>query len=325
MKTAQLLDARRANWDELEGLCARLERHGGIRRATFETLTRFGRLYRAACADLALADAYRLPEETTEYLHHLVGRAHNLFYRSRRLPLSRWIESLLVETPRRLVRDRCLWLALAVFWGVFGLFFFLAAQDAAFAKRLFGEEQVQQMEEMFAGEIGRDPAEDVRMAGFYVMNNAGIGLRCFASGLIFGVGGLPILVSNAAKIGCDFGHMTTTPHWANFSEFVTAHGPFELTAIALSAAAGMRLGFALIDTKGLRRTDALKQAAVDAVPTMWAFVVLFVLAALIEGFVSASPVPYAVKVAVAGFSCAAMAFYVFVLGFRGREAPGEIR
>ncbi len=324
MKTVQLLESRRANWQELERLCAKLERPLGSRRLTSSSLARFAELYRAACADLALADAYRLPRETTEYLHHLVGRAHNLLYRGRRLPVSRWLESLFVETPPRLVRDRCLHLALAVFWGVFLLFFFLASRDGAFPEQLLGKDHVARIEEMYEEPPGRDPEADALMTGFYIINNAGIGLRCFAAGLVFGVGGLPILVYNAAVLGCVFGHMTTTPHWSNFSEFVTAHGPFELTAVALSAAAGMRLGFALIDTQGYGRFEALRMAAARAVPVMWAFTILFVLAALIEGFISASPIPYAVKIGVAIFSLAAMAFYALILGLFRKERPGEI-
>ena len=42
----------------------------------------------------------------------------------------------------------------------------------------------------------------------------------------------------------------------NFFEFVTAHGPFELTAIALAAAAGLRLGIGVFHTAGLTRRDS---------------------------------------------------------------------
>ena len=51
-------------------------------------------------------------------------------------------------------------------------------------------------------------------------------------------------------LGAAFGHMGTVEQRDNFFQFVTAHGPFELTAIVLSAAAGMRLGFSLVDTHG---------------------------------------------------------------------------
>src|SRR5690606_28572032 len=107
-------------------------------------------------------------------------------------------------------------------------------------------------EEMYAQPVkGRDGEDATAATGFYVIHNAGIGLRCFAAGLLLGIGGLFITVSNAVQLGAMFGHMLTVPQRGNFTEFVTAHGPFELTAIVFSAAAGMRLGFSMISTGGL--------------------------------------------------------------------------
>jgi uncharacterized membrane protein SpoIIM required for sporulation len=156
------------------------------------------------------------------------------------------------------------------------------------------------------------------MSGFYVLHNAGIGLRCFAGGLILGVGGLFITVSNAVQLGALFGHMLLVPARGNFLEFVTAHGPFELTAIVFSAAAGMRLGFSLVATGGLSRAASLRKAVGEATPTMALAVILFCLAAMIEGFVSPSSLPYAVKAGVAIVSTALLLVYVLGLGLMGR-------
>ena len=95
------------------------------------------------------------------------------------------------------------------------------------------------------------------MTGFYINHNAAIGLKCYAYGLTFGIMTIYELCFQALVLGTMFGYMATTPMAANFYEFVTAHGPFELTAIVLSGAAGMRLGWGLIDTKGQRRIDSL--------------------------------------------------------------------
>ena len=80
------------------------------------------------------------------------------------------------------------------------------------------------------------------MAGFYIPHNAGIGLRCFAWGIVFGLGSLKELLFEGIFLGTVFGHMATTPHALNFYTFVTAHSSFELTAIVLSGAAGLAPG-----------------------------------------------------------------------------------
>lgn len=318
MKVSQLLERRREQWHDLEKLCRELERRQ-VRRMGSQGVSRFAQLYRAACADLALADAYQLPPETVRYLHQLVGRSHNQLYRSRLFRWREWGREMFQELPRRLLHDRALWLAFCLFWGIFGLSMFLAYSSRPYAKEVMGQGMITQLQQSFSKEpSGRDADSSGGMAGFYVIHNAGIGLRCFAAGLVLGIGGLFVTVSNAIQLGAAFGFMLNVPERDNFLHFVTAHGPFELTAIVLASAAGMRLGFSLVATGGLSRTASLRHAAVEATPAMGASVVLFCLAALIEGFLSPSSAPYSVKAAVAIISAGLLLFYVFGLGIDWR-------
>ncbi len=314
MKVYDLLESRRGQWRELETLCARLEDPRGPRLRPDE-IARFAALYRAACGDLALADAYQLPPGTIEYLHRLVGRAHNQLYRSRTFNFRAWGRVLLVDVPRRLCADRALWLAFALFWGIFGLSATLAYFDPGYAEGVLGKEQLAEIEDMYSeSRLGRSAETGALMSGFYIFNNMGIGLRCFAFGLAFGVGGMYVTAVNARFIGAVYGHMARLPQWEHFSTFVTAHGPFELTAIVFCAAAGMRLGFSIVSTGGLTRGASLRAAARETMPTVGAALVLFGLAAAIEGFLSPSAAPYALKAAVAVVSTAILLAYVLVLG-----------
>jgi uncharacterized membrane protein SpoIIM required for sporulation len=85
----------------------------------------------------------------------------------------------------------------------------------------------------------------------------------------------------------------------------------------------MRLGFAIVDTNGLTRLASLRKAVDRAMPTAAAAVVLFCLAAVIEGFLSPSGAPYAVKAGVALLSSAILIFYIVVLGLRGRMIDAD--
>src|SRR5256885_7890470 len=110
-----------------------------------------------------------------------------------------------------------------------------------------------------------------------------------------------ITMFNAIQLGSAFGYMARPDVAAgeNFFHFVTAHGPFELTAIVLSAGAGLRLGIAFLDTMGLTRGDSVRRSAKDAMPIMGAAMVMFFFAAMIEGFISPSGLPYFIKALVA--------------------------
>ena len=123
------------------------------------------------------------------------------------------------------------------------------------------------------------------------------------------------------QLGVVFGHMALTPQKENFYTFVTAHAPFELTAIVFSGAAGLRLGWGLIETKGQTRLASLRREAKLALPTAGAATLLFALAAFLEGFVSPSALPYPFKAA-AAIVCASILIAYMALGGRGRL--GEI-
>lgn len=317
MKVAELLVERRENWRELETVCAQME-SSRKRRMGAVAIARFATLYRGACADLALADAYNLPPNTVGYLHQLVGRAHNQLYRARSFQISSWTHELLVALPQRLYRDNCLRLAFVIFWGFFAACMFMGYVSPTFAETIMTKEGLQQMEEMHANSIsGKGINAGTFSVGYYIKNNAGIGFQCFVLGLLLGVGGLLITISNAVVLGSVFGYMANSPVRENFFQFVTAHGPFELTAIVICSAAGMRLGFAIIDTHGLTRYDSLRLAAREAMPTAALGMILFFLAACIEGLISPSLLPYGLKAAVAVLSSTILVFYFVLLGNPG--------
>ncbi|MBN2577426.1 MAG: stage II sporulation protein M [Pirellulales bacterium] len=331
MKVSDLLESRKENWRELDRLCTVLE--GGSRRAAPATaVSRFAALYRAVCADLALADAYQLPPGTIHFLHQLVGRAHNQLYRTRTFHVRDWMRQLFVVVPQRLFADRYLRLAFTIFWGVFLAAYFLALTQPGIAEQILGKEMIARLEDSFSEPVARQGGAAGNlggaMMGFYVFNNPGIGLRCFAFGLLFGIGGLYATVANAAIIGASFGFMSRTSGAAseNFFHFVTAHAPFELTAVVLCAAAGMRLGFSIVGTHGLTRGASLRRAGEQSLPIVLTAVILFVLAALIEAFLSPSAAPYEVKAAVALLSGVLLMFYFVFLGYpREGMTNDEIR
>ena len=275
MKVAELLERRKANWHELETLCERVKK----RKATAPELSRFATLYRAACADLALADSYQLPPNTVQFLHRLVGQAHNQLYRARRFQVAKWAQMLLVDVPQHVFRDGCVQLVFVLFWGIFIGSAFLAANPEIwpeYTEGILTEATMQQMESNFSKPISRrDATQSSVMVGFYIWNNTSIGLKCFVGG-IFVIPGLFITIFNAAFLGAVFGFMARPDNASgdNFFEFVTAHGPFELTAIVLSAGAGLRLGLSWVVTKGMKRTASLQKTAKETLPVMGTAIVL---------------------------------------------------
>lgn len=324
MKVADLLEARRRNWRELEELCATLE-GGGRRRMPASTSVRFASLYRSACADLALADSYQLPQGTVLYLHRLVGRAHNQLYRSRIFNFRAWGEILFTDVPQCVFRDGCVQFAFCFFWLTFLVSAWLASSPdrwPGFAEKMIGQETINQLESTFDSPInGSDPSMGSLKTGFYIQHNTSIGLQCFAGGLVV-LPGLFITLFNSSFLGACFGYMARPDVSAgeNFFHFVTAHGPFELTAIALSFGAGLRIGLSFLATRGFTREASLRKTARESLPIMGCAMGMFFLAAMIEGFLSPSAAPYAIKASVAILSSGMLMFYFVVLGYPRRTS-----
>lgn len=330
MNVAKLLEKRRAQWAELENLCSAMEtrgrtdKAGGPHHRGAAGVSRFSSLYRAACADLALANAYQMPPATVTYLHRLVARAHNQLYRANKFEPSRWTDVVFHQAPQQIFVDPCVRVATIVFFGLFALAMYMGRNEDQFphfAERMVGTMALDQMEEMYEEPLTKSLDHYVQMSGYYIAHNTGIGLKCFAYGPLI----IPCLFSlayNAAALGTVFGYMARPDSVGgdNFYHFVTAHGPFELTAIALAAAAGLRLGVGLFHTGGLARIDSLRESALQAVPVMAASAVLFSLAAITEGFLSPSPAPYIVKASWAIMSSGLISFYFVILGFP-RDQP----
>jgi uncharacterized membrane protein SpoIIM required for sporulation len=320
MRVAERLGQRETAWRELDLLLSRLA--DGRKLSASETL-RLGELYRSACTDLMLAEEHDLPRDTVAHLQALVARGHNLVYRATGFQFRDLGRALFYSAPRRLRNDPALRLAALVFWAVFLFSALLAAGRPEIAPRILGDSFLESVDQMYAEPVsaprhdGRERS-DTFMTGFYIQHNTSIGLQCFAWGILFGLGSLYQLFTNALIFGTLFGHMTTRPHGVNFFEFVTAHSAFELTAIIVASAAGMRLGWGLIDTQGQSRISSLRREASNALPGVGVAVVLFVLAALVEGYVSASSLPYSAKACVAILGGASIIAY---LALGGRSDP----
>lgn len=313
-----LVEGARPHWHELEDLIA-----DGQRKLTTRQVVRLADLYRSVCADLALAEAWMLPEATRAYLDDLVARGHAVLYAQRSGGWRSLGRLLFMEAPARLYRDSCLRVAMVAFFGTFSLAIVAAIIDPGLPAQVLSQPMVDQFEIMYSDSfqdvepgMGRQAQHGAGATSFYITNNVGIALRCFAAGIVFGLGSLVIMVFNGIVLGLVFGYMVTADEAirVNFFEFVTAHGPFELVGIALCGAAGLRLGWGMVDGRGLPLARALERSARQAIPILTAGALLVAMAAPIEGFISPSAAPVWFKRAVAVICSALMLAYFMILG-----------
>jgi uncharacterized membrane protein SpoIIM required for sporulation len=311
---------RSADWNELEAL---LVRAPSMHKLPARSISRAGSLYRTVCADLMRARAADYGPEVLALLDGLAARGHNALYSAPPYRLAAVGDLLREDFPRALRRHRrAFWLAL-IFFLVPGITGFVGAHASrSFALSVMSPEQAEQAEEAYSDGFhsGRGEDTDTAMAGFYVYNNVGIAFRCFATGVLFGVGSAFFLIFNGLQIGAVAGLLAASGRGFNLLTFVATHGAFELTAIVIAGAAGLVMGYALVDTRGRGRFASLQAQAGDITRMVLGAAVMLLVAALIEGFWSPSSVPAPVKLSVAAALWVAVIIYLLAAG-RGRRAP----
>jgi uncharacterized membrane protein SpoIIM required for sporulation len=309
-------------WRELEELLDQLlRRRKGVRRSAPIQGERVAVLYRRACGHLALARARSYPAYLLEHLERLTADAHQVIYQRRELGLGKLRRFLTVEFPRS-VRANAgyVWLSAALFYVpglVSGWLVFvrpeliLSIVDAGTAASF------EQMYSDAAQAIGRAAQTDWAMFGHYIRHNTGIAFQCFAGGLFGGIGSLFYLIYNGAIIGGVSGYLTERGHGPTFWAFVVTHSAFELTAIVLSGAAGLKIGYSLIAPGCLTRLQSLVAATRTCAPIVAGTAVMLFVAAALEAFwSSATWLPHAIKYGVAATCWIGVLSY---LTFQGRS------
>jgi uncharacterized membrane protein SpoIIM required for sporulation len=286
MKQARFEGLHQAAWQRFE------ERLDALEHGKPDEGDAFPADYRQLCLHLALARERGYGSHLIDRLQRLAMRGHQQLYRHRGRFGGRLAGFALAGLPR-LVREERRWVAIA------GLVFFASLVTAGLLTYGFPDlvysvldpQQVEEMERMYdpdarrLGRFGeRSSGEDWMMFGYYVMNNVGIGFQTFASGLLLGLGSLFYLAFNGVMIGAVAGHLSGIGYGGTFWSFVVGHGAFELTAIVLAGAAGLKLGWALLAPGRLRRGEALRQAAARGVRLVGGVVLLLLIAAFVEAY-----------------------------------------
>lgn len=259
----------------------------------------FAEAYRHICQQLALAQERGYSSYLIDPLQQLAMRGHQQLYRHRSQFAAQLLSFVLADFPR-LVRSEWKLVALAgaLFFGSLIIMGALVYAYPDLVYSVVSPTQVSDMESMYdpaARRIGqateRASSTDWLMFGYYIMHNVGIAFQTFASGLLFGLGSLFFLFFNGLMIGAVAGHLTDAGFGETFWPFVVGHGAFELTAIALAGAAGLKLGWALLAPGARRRGEALRMAAKVSVRLMGGVMLFLLIAAFIEAYWSSMTWP----------------------------------
>ena len=283
----QLFEAQhQATWEQIEESLQKPSQPGNSRVLAEN--------YLLLCQHLSIAKERLYDAALVERLNHLVLDLYRELYRYRaesRLNIYAFFKR---DFPLAIYRHRYFILVaflVLVMPGLIAGTWTYIDEDAVYS--VLDGPQVRQIERMYdpeARKFGREREADtdIFMFGFYIKNNISVAFRCFAGGIVVGIGTLLVLFFNGMFMGSIAGHLTRLDYVDTFYPFVVGHGSFELTAIVFSGAAGLRLGYAILNPGQLSRLDSLRRAGRDVIPMLYGIVLMLIIAAFLEAFWSSS-------------------------------------
>lgn len=303
-----LTAARHEEW-------ARLDQLGRTRRLTGAEVDELVSRYRAASADLAelKTAAGRTPQG--DRVSTILARA--------RLRLTGAPDNVLRQIPRffalqlpaALYRLRWTTLVIAVlFIAVGATVAFWVSSDAALVATLGPQAQLEYYaENQFTDYYSENPA--AVFAGTVWTNNAWIAAQC----VLFGVTGfwpLMVLMQNAVGVGTAAAIMIAFDRGDIFLLFILPHGLLELTCIFVAAAAGLHIFWAWVAPGRRSRGEALAAAGRSLATVAIGLILALAVAGLVEGFVTAQPWPWPVKIGIGAAVLGLFVAYMLVIGRR---------
>ncbi|MCV7426878.1 stage II sporulation protein M [Mycobacterium montefiorense] len=152
------------------------------------------------------------------------------------------------------------------------------------------------------------------------VNNSWVSAQCIAFSVLLGLPIPFVLFQNAANLGLIGGLMFQAGKGDILLGLLLPHGLLELTAVFLSGAVGMRLGWSVISPGDRPRGQVLAEQGRAVVSVAVGLVGVLLVSGLIEALVTPSPLQTFVRIGIGFIAEAAFLSYVIYFGRRAVQA-----
>ncbi len=303
-------------WDELNDLLRESAQRPP--RMSAERVDLMVLRYQQTAADLAYLRTRHPSSPLIPRLNELVARGHSAVYRRRRKASWRSVAGFVWNDYPRMVWEirRYVYVAAAISI-VFTLAGFVWGLADPVAASSFLPASMRD-----AAHFHHDPISAGLMApgaASIFTNNILVSFLDLAGGLTAGIVTFYSLYLNSMLLGVLSGVAWSTEYWS----LILPHAVIELTSFTICAGAGLTIADAIVRATPVPRREAIRRTGTRAVLIGLGTMPLLIIAGTIEGFVTPSGLPVAVKFAVAPLTAIA-AGGVPAAGTPGAADGGEI-
>lgn len=256
-------------------------------------------LYQRASSHLSYTRTHYRDPALTAKLTRIVAASSGVIYGKRARSIRVVRDFFAYQFPAAVYRQRkAVFVSAALFFlPALLMYLWLVNDPQALNATATKAERVNYTQNLFAQYYSDDPHPQ-----FFTQvttNNIRVSFLVFAAGVAAPiVGPAFLLVSNGAPVGMIGAWMVTEDSGWRFLGYILPHGMLELSAIVIAGGGGLAVGWALIAPGDRRRTEALREEGRRLFVIFLGLVFMLVCAGLIEGFITGSSLPVAVRVAI---------------------------
>jgi uncharacterized membrane protein SpoIIM required for sporulation len=303
--------AHDASWRRLEQLINR-----GGRKLSGEEIDELLELYQRAATHLSVVRSSSPEPE-------LVGRLSSLVARGRatvtgaQAPM--WRDAarfLTVSFPATAYRMGRWWLSVAVVSNLVSVVIAIwVARNPNVQASLLPSAEVRQLVNHDFANYYTDHASGAFAFQVWI-NNVWVAAQALIFGILLGIPTLYALWGNQLNVGVIAGLMFAHGKGDIFFGLILPHGMLELTAVYLAGAAGLRLGWTIIDPGPRRRGQALAEEGRAAMSIAIGLIGTLAVSGAIEGFVTGHVSQTWLRIGIGVVAEAAFLSYIIVFGRR---------
>ncbi|WP_261304148.1 stage II sporulation protein M [Paenibacillus andongensis] len=307
MNISRFIREHKSQWTELEQLLIQLNKRKSRLQASH--VNRFTELYKVASAHLATLQTHMPADETTLYLNHLVSQAHNAMYKENNKSSKQMKEFFLHYFPS-LIHVRSIFVGFALFLFLLGgLLGFLSVWNDPLNLSVIMPGAMADSIDPSKTAAPRGDLHSPLVSTAIMTNNIRVAVLAFISGVTLGIGTIYLMINNGLIVGALAAVFMQSGKSYVFWAYILPHGIIELTAIFIAGGAGLYMGYRFFVPGPYPRKLRFLESAKESAQLLIGTIPLFIIAGIIEGYITPSTMSLEVKYLIAGVTLLLLGLY----------------
>lgn len=280
MKETRFIAQNKQKWQEAETLL----------ESPVKDPEKLGNLFIQVVDDLSYSRTYYPNRSVRVYLNKIARQYFSIIYSHKKEKHNQFKLFWLDELPQIILYARReLLVSLLVFVLALSIGVFSSAKDPQFAGTILGDNYVTMTENNIAS---GDPmavykqSNQLDMFLGITLNNLMVAFRTYVLGIFLGIGTLASLLHNGIMVGCFQYYFIERGLLVQSASTIWLHGTLEISSIILAGGAGLTLARGLIFPGTYSRLQSLQISGIRSLKFMLGITPIFVLAAVIESFLT---------------------------------------